>query len=267
MPVTALADTWRHRWLLRSLLQRELRNRYAGTSGGLVWVFLHPMLMLAIYAVVFQYVFRVKLPDADPSQPYVVWVAVTLWPWIAFSEALSRGTVAVQQHADLVKKVAFPQELLVYSAVLTSLLIHAAGYALVLLLLWGWGYEIRFAGVLPMGLWAWLVLGCAATGLALFLGALHVFLRDVEQLLGQVLTMLFFASPVLYPLALAPAGLRDALAFNPLAQVLEPLRAAALGLGLPQPWLLLAALGSGVALWIGGLAWFRRLSPHFEDQL
>lgn len=267
MSVTALADTWRHRWLLRSLLQRELRNRYAGTSGGLLWVFLHPVLMLTIYAVVFQYVFRVRLPNADPSQPYVVWVAATLWPWLAFSEAVSRGAVAVQQHADLVKKVAFPQELLVYSAVLTSLLIHAVGYAVVLLALSAWGYEIRFAGAVPLGLWGWLVLGCAATGLALFLGALQIFLRDVEQLLGQVLTMLFFASPVLYPLALAPEGLRDALALNPLAQVFEPLRAAALGQPLPSFWILLAGLIAGAALWIAGLAWFRRLAPHFEDQL
>jgi lipopolysaccharide transport system permease protein len=267
MPVTALANAWRHRWLLGSLLHRELRNRYAGTSGGLVWVFLHPMLMLAIYAVVFQYVFRVKLPDADPTQPYVVWVAVTMWPWLAFSEALSRGTVAVQQHADLVKKVAFPQELLVYSAVLTSLLIHAVGYAAVLLLLRVWGYEIQFTGVALVGLWAWLVLGCAATGLALFLGALQVFLRDVEQLLGQFLTMLFFASPVLYPLALAPAGLRDALAFNPLVHVFEPLRSAALGKGFPPPAVLLVALIGAATLWILGLAWFRRLSPHVEDQL
>lgn len=267
MPVTALANTWRHRWLLGSLLQRELRNRYAGTSGGLVWVFLHPVLMLAIYAVVFQYVFRVKLPDADPAQPYVVWVAVTMWPWLAFSEALSRGTVAVQQHADLVKKVAFPQELLVYSAVLTSLLIHAVGYAAVLSLLRVWGYEIHFTGIALVGPWAWLVLGCAATGLALFLGALQVFLRDVEQLLGQFLTMLFFASPVLYPLVLAPAGLRDALALNPLVHVFEPLRSAALGQGFPPLAILLAGLAGAAVLWILGLAWFRRLSPHFEDQL
>jgi lipopolysaccharide transport system permease protein len=265
--MTALAQTWRHRWLLGSLLLRELRNRYAGTSGGLVWVFLHPVLMLAIYAIVFQYVFQVKLPNADPSQPYVVWVAVTLWPWLAFSEALSRGTVAVQQHADLVKKVAFPQELLVYSAVLTSLLIHAAGYVAVLLLLRAWGYEIQLAGVALVGLWAWLVLGCAAMGLALFLGALQVFLRDVEQLLGQFLTMLFFASPVLYTLALAPDGIRRLLAFNPLTHILEPLRSAALGQGLPSPLLALAALAAGALAWNAGLVWFRRLAPHFEDQL
>jgi lipopolysaccharide transport system permease protein len=267
MTVAAVAEVWRHRWLLRALLLRELSNRYAGTSGGLLWVFLHPVLMLAIYAVVFQYVFQVRLPGADPSQPYVVWVAATLWPWLAFSEAVSRGTVAVQQHADLVRKVAFPQELLVYSAVLTSLLIHATGYAVVMLALSAWGFDIQFGGVVPLGLWAWLTLGCAATGLALFLGALQVFLRDVEQLLGQALTMLFFASPVLYPLALAPEGLRDALALNPLAQVFEPLRAAALGQPLPTPWVLLAVPAAGALLWIGGLAWFRRLAPHFEDQL
>jgi lipopolysaccharide transport system permease protein len=267
MPLTAVADAWRHRWLLRSLLLRELRNRYAGTSGGLIWVFLHPVLMLAIYAVVFQFVFQVRLPNADPSQPYVLWVAVALWPWLAFSEAISRGTVAVQQHADLVKKVAFPQELLVYSAVLTSLLIHAAGYAVVLMALGVFGYEVHFAGTLPIALWAWLALGCAATGLALFLSALQVFLRDVEQLLGQLLTMLFFASPVLYPLALVPARLRELLALNPLAQVFEPLRAAALGQPLPPPWVLAAALAAGAALWIAGLAWFRRLAPHFEDHL
>jgi lipopolysaccharide transport system permease protein len=258
---------WRHRWLLRSLLQRELRNRYAGTIGGLVWVLVQPMLMLAIFALVFQYVFQVRLPDASPTQPYVLWVAVALWPWLAFSEALSRGTVAVQQHADLIKKVAFPQELLVYSAVLATLLVHAAGYATVLLLLRLWGYAIDFAGVALIGPWAWLVLGCAATGLALVLGAVQVFVRDTEHLLGQLLTFLFYASPVLYPLALVPAALEGAMLFNPLTHVLEPLRRAALGIGLPQPLNLVAAVGAAAVLWAFGLKWFRRLSPHFEDQL
>jgi ABC-type polysaccharide/polyol phosphate export permease len=72
---------------------------------------------------------------------------------------------------------------------------------------------------------------------------------------------------VLYPLALAPAGLRDALAFNPLVHVFEPLRSAALGQGFPQPAVLLAAMFGATVLWMLGLAWFRRLSPHFEDQL
>ena len=261
------ARAWRHRWLLRSLLQRELRNRYAGTVGGLVWVLVHPMLMLAIFAAVFQYVFQVRLPSASPEQPYVLWVALALWPWLAFGESLSRGTVAVQQHGDLVKKVAFPQELLVYSAVLASMFVHATGYATVLVLLRLWGYEVHFAGVFLVGLWAWLVLGCAATGVALFLAALQVFVRDVEQLLGQVLAVVFYASPILYPLALVPAALEDAMVFNPLVHVLEPLRQAGLGRQWPGATVLVAAAAGAGALWVLGLAWFRRLSPHFEDQL
>lgn len=258
---------WRYRWLLSALLQREIRNRYAGSVGGLVWALIHPMLMLAIYAVVFQYVFEVRLPNASRTQPYIVWVALTLWPWLAFSEALSRGTVAVQQHADLVKKVAFPQELLVYSAVLATLALHAVGYAIVLTLLRLLGYELHLPELIAVAVWAWLVLGCAATGLALFFGALHVFLRDVEQLLGQMLTALFFATPVLYPVALVPPALRDWIMLNPLAQVLEPLRLAGLGQSDPRPAVLVATLGGALLLWLAGRAWFRRLSPHFEDQL
>jgi len=230
-------------------------------------VLVHPMLMLAIFAAVFQYVFQVRLPNASPEQPYVLWVALTLWPWLAFSEALSRGTVAVQQHGDLVKKVAFPQELLVYSAVLANLIVHAVGYATVLVLLWLWGYEVHFAGVFLVGLWAWLVLGCSATGVALFLSALQVFVRDVEQLLGQLLTVVFYASPILYPLALVPAALEEVMVFNPMVHVLEPLRQAGLGRQWPgAPVLVAVPVGAGV-LWLIGLACFRRLSPHFEDQL
>ena len=264
MPVSVV---WRHRWLFRSLLQRELRNRYAGSVGGLVWALLHPVLMLAIYAAVFQYVFEVRLPNADHTQPYILWVALALWPWLAFSEATSRGTVAVQQHADLVKKVAFPNELLVYSAVVAALTLHATGYAIVLTLLRLLGYELDVPGLIAVGLWGWVVLGLAATGLALFLGALHVFLRDTEQLLGQLLTALFFATPVLYPLALVPPALRDWIMFNPLAHVIEPVRLAGLGRWDAQPVLLALAPGGALLLWLAGRAWFRRLSPHFEDQL
>lgn len=268
-PATAPARqpaVWSHRWLLLSLLQRELRNRYAGTAGGLVWALLHPMLMLGIYAVVFQWVFQVRLPNAPAGQPYLLSVALALWPWLAFSEALLRGSMAVQQHAALVKKVAFPNELLVYSSVCASLVLHAAGYLVVLLLLTLWGLDVHWAAA-PVWLWAWVVLGLAALGLALMLGALQVFLRDVEQMLGQCLTLFFYATPIVYPMALVPPALQRVMGANPLSHVLEAVRQAGLGQGWPGGLVWWAApLAAAVLCWLGHL-WFRRLSPHFEDQL
>jgi len=257
---------WSHRWLLLSLVQRELRNRYAGTAGGLVWALLHPMLMLGIYAVVFQWVFQVRVPDAPAGQPYLLSVALTLWPWLAFSEALLRGSMAVQQHSALVKKVSFPNELLVYSSVCASLAVHAVGYLLVLLLLTLWGLDVHWQAW-PVWLWAWGVLGLAALGMALILGALQVFLRDVEQLLGQCLTLFFYATPIIYPMALVPPALRQVMRANPLAHVLEAVRQTGLGQGWPSVAVWLGAPLAGALLCWAGHVWFRRLSPHFEDQL
>jgi len=261
-----------HRSLLVSLLRRELLNRYAGTAGGWLWALLHPLLMLGIYALVFQYVFQVRLPQAAAQQPYVLWVALTLWPWLAFSEGVVRGTTAVQQHAALVKKVAFPHQLLVCAATASAFVVHGAGFVLVLALLSAWGLQVVWAAW-PVWLWAWGTLALASFAVALLLGALQVFMRDIEQLLGQAMMVLFYASPVIYPLALVPPALQRVMALNPLAAVLEPLRQASLGADLGHAvgtqalwgWVwppLLAVILLGV-----GHAVFARLSPHFEDQL
>lgn len=257
---------WSHRWLLLSLAQRELKNRYAGTAGGFVWALVHPMLMLGIYAVVFQWVFQVRVPNAPAGQPYLLSVALTLWPWLAFSEALVRGSMAVQQHSALVKKVSFPNELLVYSSACASLMVHALGYVLVLVLLTVWGLDVYW-GAWPVWLWAWATLGLAALGIALILGALQVFLRDVEQLLGQCLTLLFYATPIIYPLTMVPPALQKLMFVNPLAHVLEGVRLAGLGQTWPSLVVWLAAPVASAFLCWAGHVWFRRLSPHFEDQL
>lgn len=254
------------RGLFLSLLRRELRTRYIGTAGGWLWALLHPAMMLGLYALVFDLVFQVKLPQAAPGQPYLLWVALTLWPWLAFQEGVLRGTSAIVQHGALVKKVAFPTELLVASQVAAAFLLHAGGHLLVLGLLRLAGLEWS-AAALGAWAWAWACLALLALGLAWGLSALQVFLRDVEQVLGQVLGLLFYASPVLYPLALVPEAWRPVLGWNPLTPVLEGLRQAGLGQPGPDPVLALGLLlGATLAAWAGRQV-FRRLAPHFDDML
>ncbi len=263
---SAAATIWRHRSLLRELVTRDIQNRYAGSLAGIFWALLHPIAMLAVYAVVFEYVFSVRVPNAMPNQPYVLFVATALWPWLAFSEALSRSAVAVQNHAALVKKVAFPHELLVYSAVFSSFLIQVCGFAVVLLVLRIAGFSVSFWAI-PWAALGMLVLLGMATAVGLVLAALQVFIRDVEHLLMQTMSVLFYATPILYPMASVPAWMANAMQWNPLVHVLEPIRAALLHAGEPRLGAAaLVAVGAAVAFYLAR-RFFLKLSPHFEDMV
>jgi lipopolysaccharide transport system permease protein len=263
-PFAALSMVWRHRALLGSLVQRDIKNRYQGSVMGVLWALLHPLALLGLYALVFEVIFKVKIPHLELGQPYVLFIGVVLWPWLMFQEAVSRGTVAVIQNAALVKKVAFEHELLVYSAVLGSFVVHLMGYALVLLMLALAGMRLHLTGVLGVLMLLPLML-LLATACALVLGALQVFVRDVEQALQQVLAVLFYATPILYPLSLVPQWLRGVMAMNPVAAVTEPLRAAWLQGQAPDGAWWAVALAVCLALVWAGRWLFLRLSPYFED--
>jgi len=263
---TALSVVWRHRALLGALTRRDIQNRYTGSVGGALWALVHPLALLALYAVVFEAVFKVKVPNLSLGQPYVLFIALALWPWMAFQEAVMRGTTAVQQNAALVKKVAFDHELLIYSAALSCFAIHGVGFAVVLLVLGVLGFNIHWLGLFSLLTFVPVLL-LMALCLALILGALQVFVRDVEQLLSQVMSVLFYATPILFPMAMVPGWLADAMHYNPLVHVIDPLRNALLGQGvLDAARIAMLALGSALAF-AAARAFFLRLSPYFEDMV
>ena len=255
----------RHRWLLYELTRRELANRYAGSVSGVAWTFLQPLAQLAIFAFVFSQVFRAGVPANYTGVTYTAFVAVALWPWIMFSEGVQRGMAAIAGNAGLIRKVALPNQLLVYSAVIACYAIHLAGFVVVVLVLLAVGENIRLAG-LPLALLLLVPYLLFATGVALVLAALQTFLKDVEHAVGIVLNMIFYATPILYPLTFVPEAWRGALAMNPLAYFSERLREVLL----IKPALVagdaLAALGC-LAVFAAGLWVFKRLSPYFEDFL
>src|SRR5579864_376565 len=111
----------RHRALFTNFFRRELFARYLGSVSGLAWAFLHPLALLAVYHFVFTTIFR-----AGPmnGKSFLLFVAVALWPWLAAQEALTRGTVSIAGYAGLIRKVAFPHELIVYSSVAATLVLQ-----------------------------------------------------------------------------------------------------------------------------------------------
>jgi lipopolysaccharide transport system permease protein len=251
----------RHRALFSNFFRRELFARYLGSVSGFAWAFLHPLALLGVYHFVFTTVFR-----AGPmnGKSFLLFVAIALWPWIAAQEALQRGTVAIGGYAGLIRKVAFPHELVVYASVAATLVLQFVGYLVVLVVLALFGEPVRFEGLL-LAIPLWIILAVAVTGLALALAALQVFIRDIEHILLPVLMILMYLTPILYPLSLVPEGMRPWVAANPFGYLVDRLRDALLDGRLALAWGDAIAVLVAVALFAAGRWVFLRLSPHFED--
>jgi len=251
----------RDRALFSNFFRRELFSRYLGSVSGLAWAFVHPLALLTVYHYVFTTVFKT---GAMNGKSFLSFVAVALWPWLAAQEGLQRGTTSIGSYAGLVRKVAFRHELIVYASVAATLSLQFAGYLAVLLALAVFGEPIHFEGLL-LAIPLWLVMALAVSGLALALGALQVFVKDVEHILMPVLMILMYLTPILYPLSLVPEGMKPWVAANPFSYLVQRLRDALLDGRLGLQWQDGAALAVAAAVFLAGRWVFLRLSPQFED--
>jgi ABC-type polysaccharide/polyol phosphate export permease len=261
----SLSAIWRGRGLVLRLAQAQLRDRYSGSALGVLWALLQPAMVMAVFWFVFSYGLRVASPAGEA--PFVALLLVGLVAWFWFNDAVSMGTHAVTGSAYLVKKVAFPLELLPLAPVLASLLVHLG---LLLLLLLGLALSGHAAGwrvlLLPV-----YMLGTAtlASGLAYWFSALHVFHRDVAQTAMLVLQLWFWLTPIVWSFAAFPPEVSAVLSWNPMAHVVEGYRHALLAeVTAPPP------LPQAIAFWsvslfvlVTGVAMFRRLRADFADVL
>jgi lipopolysaccharide transport system permease protein len=245
--------------------QREIKNRYLGSLSGLLWVFVHPALLLALYTFLIAGVLKARIPELTDAQ-WLPYVALGLWPWMCFSEGLQRGSSAVMDYAGLLGKVAMPAEVLVAASVGATFSLHALGLIAVTCVLAACGYGINLTWIgllLPL----LLCLFAFTLGLAWIAAALQVYIRDVAQVLGQFLGFLFFLTPILYTPTMLPEVIRTWLAFNPVSIYCISAR----------EWLMFDRISldarHAVAVFVAlatfglGLLLFRKLAKHFEDFL
>lgn len=256
----------RYWWsLLPDLIRREIRNRLINTSSGWLWLIVSPLLLLGVYAFVFGYIFNARVPD-NLDMPFIAWLAVALWPWLAFSESLLKGSQSILNNASLISKVALPRELLVLSSQSAVFLLHLFGYLVVLLTIQLTGTALSWHGLVYAAMLL-VSLYVFAVGLGLMLAATQVFLRDLEQVLPTFLMFWFFMTPILYPPDLLPSVMADWMVINPMSLWMAEIRAALFeGKWYPDtaflPILVLAFVSLAAGRWL-----FNRLSQSFEDFL
>lgn len=251
--------------LLADLVWREVRKRLSNAATGWAWLVVTPLLLLAVYGFVFGVIFQARAPE-DLDVPFVAWLAVALWPWLAFSDGVLRGSEAITNHSALIAKVAVPRVLLTTSTQTASFVLQLTGYLIVLLALALLGVDLSLQA-LPYVLLLLASLYLFSLGLALLLSAVKVFVRDLEQLLPTLFMFWFFLTPILYAPALLPARMVPWVKLNPMTWWMEEIRAALFaGKWLPDLIFLILLAVALITLWIGKIV-FDRLSPHFEDFL
>ncbi len=253
-----------NRWLIWQLALHDLRARYAATVVGSVWAIINPVIMFLVFWFVSTYGLRISF---ETGPPYFLVLFCGFIPWMAFSEALSTASGAVLSHAYLVRKIAFPLEILPIVSIVSAIIVH---FFLVVLLI----IIVLVSGVHPtlyfvQVIYFTLAMVAFVTGLAWLFSALNVFNRDVGQALNAIITIWFWATPILWPVPRHSQWALWILKLNPMFYVVEGYRNAFLYAR--PPWALwpldLYFWGVTAAFFVAGGVAFRRLKPHFADAL
>jgi len=261
----SLQQLLRYRSLVQSLVVRELKARYRGSVLGFFWSFVNPLLLLLVYT----FVFTVVLPGARPPElePFALFMFCGILPWTWFSSSLIESSNVLIAGGNLIRKVLFPAEILPIVTVLAGLVHFCLGLPILAAFLVYYRVPIVPTDLLwfPVIVAVQLVL---TLGLALLLSALTVHFRDVRDLLSNLLTLWFFATPIIYDLSQAPPQVRRLLNLNPFTHLAVSYQEVLFRPGPFTEWPRLLAVGAGsIAVFLAGYFVFDRLRDTLAEEV
>lgn len=252
-------EIYNYRELLKTNIKKEIRGKYKGSWLGVLWTFLNPLLMLAVYAFVFPYILRVNVDN------YTIFMIVALIPWNFFTTAIQSGTGSVVANGNILKKVYFPREIIPIS-ITTSQLVNFLITCIIMavfIIFSGVGFSVH-ALLFPLLV---LIQYILILGLTFILSALTVFVRDIDHFVSVILMLGFYATPIVYQGEMLPKKFQIFLKLNPMAQLVEAYRSILYYHRMPDMTMLVIwGLGS-VALLVVGYLIFKKLEKSFVEEL
>ena len=263
--ISNLRHLFRYRALVASLVARELKARYRGSVLGFFWSFVNPLLLLLVYT----FVFTVVLPGVHPQelQPFALFMFCGILPWTWFSSSLLEASNVLIAGGNLIRKVLFPAEVLPIVTVLAGLVHFCLGLPILAAFL----VYYRVPVVPTDLLWVPVVVAIQLVltlGLALLVSALAVHFRDLRDLLSNLLTLWFFATPIIYALSQAPASVRRLLMLNPFTHLAVSYQDVLFREGPFTEWpRLLAVGGASLAVLALGYIVFDRLRDTLAEEV
>ncbi len=266
-PLLVPARLYRHRYLILQLTRRELASRYRGSYLGAFWTVLTPLVMLGVYTFIFSVVFQARWgqgpAEVSDKFGYALNLYMGMLTFNIFGETANASASVIVHNANYVKRALFPLEVLPVSTLLGVLVNAFMGLCVLVAGVLIARHGLFWTAIMLPVVWAEVAL--FSLGFGYFLASLGVFVRDVGSAVGLVTTMLFFLSPIFYPVEAVPEQFRVMISVNPLALYIEQARQVMLQGAVPS----LASLACGFALagaaFLLGFAWFSRTRKYFSD--
>ncbi len=264
-PFGVVTHLFQYRELIAQFVRREVLIRYKGSYLGLTWAFIQPLVMLAVYTFVFSVIFEAKwgISAQEGKLAFAMALFVGILTFNILGEVAGAAPNLILSNANYVKRVIFPLEILPVVKLLATLIHSLFGIAILVAGLIIVNHQLSWTIILlPL---AWLPMILFSLGWGYFLASIGVFVRDVGATVGLFITMLFFLSPIFYPLEAVPEDLRIFCRVNPIAIFVGDARRVVLWGQCPDwPWFL-AGLALSVLIFVFGFMWFMRSKKAFAD--
>ncbi len=252
-------ELYRCRALIMSLVLKELKLRYLGSFLGFFWTFLNPLLLMCVYTIVFSVFFRIKVEN------YPVFLFCALIPWICFSHSILEGANSIIKGGNLITRVLFPAQVLPTVTVFSNLVNFILSLPLLFIFLLLFKVQIGIALIaLPIVM---VIQAVFTMGLVLMVSALNVHFRDIQHILGNLIIMWFFTTPIVYPSTSIPARLKFITYINPMATLIKAYRDILFYRQFPDWMLLGGILCLGFLVFFLGNLVFNRYKESFPEEV
>lgn len=260
--MTKIAPIFSYTHALRLLISRDISSRYKGTILGIFWLFLQPLIMVIVYSFVFSVIMQVRIPGMENSYHFALYLMTAMMPFFAFQEAVLAASHSLFTGHSLLHKSTLPAVLIPLVPMLTTvltefmalLIIVIATFVLLKQLSW---YLLLLPALVLIRL-------CLSIAIGYMVATLSVFIQDLRQALGLLLTMLMFLTPILYPVSMIPIDFLPINNLNPLYHLLDAYRAVILRGELPEMGLVYVA-GFTVVLLFMGIYFFQKSITRAKD--
>lgn len=251
-------DLYSYRELLKTNIKKDVGGKYKNSFLGVIWSFISPLLQIAVYALVFQVILKSDIEN------YTVYLCCGLIPWQYFSSVVLRGAASIIDNGSIIKKVYFPREILPISVVTSEGVNFLISTVIILgfVIFGGIGLSINI-------LWYFVILAIqyiVSIGVAFIVSSLSVYFRDLLHLLGIIIQLLFYATPIVYASSAVPAELQWLIKINPMAYLIEGYRNIFYNKMPPDIKSLLIALAMGIVLCVIGYFVFKKLEKRFAEE-